>query len=219
MINLFLIINYTLISISFLSFLYLDLKHREVPIRFFKFSYILGIVVNFFEFLLFFDFIVIIIFLKIFILIFVFSLSLLLFILKIIGGAEGKLFIFIFFVHPILLLNLTVIFSFFLVFSSFFVFFFIAHLMFNKVFGDSFSFILFFNLNLKLSILKKTYLRSFYKFFDYSDLSDYIEKKYLIKSLNLIYNFKKNKFQILCQIRPPLIMFVILSYYIVFFLK
>jgi hypothetical protein len=115
------------------------------------------------------------------------------------------------------LLNLTIIFSFFLVFSSFFVFFFIANLILNKSFGDSSSFILFLNLNLKLSILKKTYIRAYYKFFDYSDLSDYIEKKYLIKSLNLIYNFKKNKFQILCQIRPPLILFVILSYYIVFF--
>ena len=217
MINLFYIINFNIISISFIAFLYLDLKRREVPKRFFKFSYVLGIVENFFEFFLFLDFLVIIIFLKIFILIFVFSISLLLFSLKIIGGADGKLFIFIFFVHPIVLLNLTIIFSFFLVFSSFFVFFFIANLILNKSFGDSSSFILFLNLNLKLSILKKTYIRAYYKFFDYSDLSDYIEKKYLIKSLNLIYNFKKNKFQILCQIRPPLILFVILSYYIVFF--
>jgi len=219
MINLFLIINFTFISLSFLSFLYLDLKYREVPLKFFKSSYILGIIANYFEFLLFFDFIIIIIFLKIFILFFVFFLSLLLFILKIIGGAEGKLFIFIFFVHPILLLNLTYIFSFFLVFSLFFVFFFMINLILNNNFRDSSSFILFFNLNLNLSTLKKTYLRSFYKFFDYSDLSDYIEKKFLIKSLNLIYNFKKKKFQILGQIRPPLIMFVILSYYIIFFLK
>ena len=216
MIYLFLIINFTFISISSISFLYLDLKQREVPIILFTSSYILGIAANFFEFILFFDFVIIIIFLKIFILLFVFSLSLLLFILKIIGGAEGKLFIFIFFVHPILLLNFTVIFSFFLVFSLFFVFFFMINLILNR---DSSSFILFFNLNLNLSTLKKTYLRSFYKFFDYSDLSDYIEKKFLIKSLNLIYNFKKKKFQILGQIRPPLIMFVILSYYIIFFLK
>jgi hypothetical protein len=105
------------------------------------------------------------------------------------------------------------------VFSLFFVLFFMINLILNKFFRDSSSFILFFNLNLKLSILKKVYLRSFYKFFDYSDLSDYIEKKYLIKSLYFVYNYKKNKFQILGQIRPPLIMFVTLSYYIIFFLK
>jgi hypothetical protein len=105
------------------------------------------------------------------------------------------------------------------VFSLFFVFFFIINLILNKIFRDGYSFIHFFNLNLELSTFKKFYLRSFYKFFDYSDISDYIEKKYLIKSLNLVYNFKKNKFQIFGQIRPPLIMFVTLSYYIVFFLR
>jgi hypothetical protein len=63
------------------------------------------------------------------------------------------------------------------------------------------------------------YFKSFYKFFDYSNLSDYIERKYHIESLNLIYNFKKKKFQVLCQIRPPLIVFIILSYYIIFFLN
>jgi hypothetical protein len=48
-------------------------------------------------------------------------------------------------------------------------------------------------------------------------LCNYNERKYDIKSLNLIFNFKKNKFQILCQLRPPLIVPIILSYYIVFF--
>jgi hypothetical protein len=83
---------------------------------------------------------------------------------------------------------------------------------------DGYSFILFFNLNFKLSIFKKVYFKSFYRFLNYSDLCNYIERKYLIKSINLTYNFKKNKFQILCQIRPPLIVLIILSYYIIFFL-
>jgi Flp pilus assembly protein protease CpaA len=206
-------------GITFFFFIYLDIKFRRIPHWGFIFSYIIGITLNFFEFLIFFEKITLIIFLKIFLLIFVFSLSFILFVLKIIGGSDGKLFIFIFFVHPILLLNMTFIFSFFLFFSLFFILYFMVNLIFNSIFGDNFSFNLFFNLNIKLSTFKKAYFKSFYRFFNYSDLYDYIERKYYIKSLNLLYNFKKKKFQILCQIRPPLIVLIILSYYIIFFLN
>jgi len=215
----FLAINFTLLGIIFLFFIYLDIKFRKIPQRYFIFSYIVGLGLNFLEFIIFFEKIAILIYLKIFVLIFVFSLSFILFILKIIGGSDGKLFILIFFVHPILFLNVTVIFSFFLFFSLLFVFLFMINLIFNNNFGDSFSYTLFFNLSYKLSILKKAYLKSFYRFLNYSNLNDYIERKYYIKSLNLIYNLKKNKFQILCQIRPPLIVLIILSYYIIFFLN
>lgn len=211
--------NSALVGIIFLFFIYLDIRFRKIPHWCFIFSFIIGAVLNIFEFIIFFEKITIIIFLKIFVVIFVFSLSFILFILKIIGGSDGKLFIFIFFVHPILLLSVTVVFSFFLFFSLFFVMFFIVNLILNNIFGDCFSFILYFNLNFKLSILKKVYLKSFYRFFNYSNLCNYIERKYYIKSLNLIYNLKKNKFQILCQIRPPLMVLIFLSYYIIFFLN
>lgn len=219
MIKLFLIIYYTLTSILFLSFLYLDLKFRVVPISFFKFSYIIGFVLNFFEFLNYIEKFPIIVYLRVFVVFLAFSLSFMLYNLKIIGGSDGKLMIFIFFVYPIILLNVTVIFSFFLIFSLFFVIFFIVNLIINNIFGDNLSFIVFFNSNFKLSIFKKIYFRSFYSFFDYSDLSHHIDSRYPIKSLNIIYNLKKNKFQILCQIRPPLIVFIILSYYTIFFLN
>lgn len=212
-------INSAFIGIIFLFFIYLDIRFRKIPQWCFIFSFIIGAILNFFEFIIFFEKITIIVFLKIFILLFVFSLSLILFILKIIGGSDGKFFIFIFFVHPILFLSVTVIFSFFLIFSLFFVIFFMVNLILNNIFGDGFSFILYFNLKFKLSIFKKAYLKSFYRFFNYSDLCDYIERQHYIKSLNLIYNFKKNKFQILCQIRPPLMVFIFLSYYIIFFLN
>lgn len=206
-------------STIFLFFIHSDIKFRKIPQRYFIFSYIIGPILNIFEFLIFFEKIVVIIYLKLFVAIFVFSLAFILFILKIIGGSDGKLLIFIFFVHPILYLNVYIIFSFFLIFSLFFVVFFTVNLIFNNIFGDGCSFILFFNLNFKLSIFKKVFFKCFYKFFNYVDLGDYLERKHYIKSLYLIYNFNKNKFQILCQIRPPLIVLIILSYYIVFFLN
>jgi Flp pilus assembly protein protease CpaA len=207
------------LSIIFITFIYSDIKLRKIPQRYFRFSYIIGTVLNIFEFSIFLENIVVIIYLKLFVAIFVFSLALILFILKIIGGSDGKLLIFIFFVHPILFLNILDVFSYFLIFSLMFVIYFTVNLILNNKLKDSFSFILFFNFNIERSIFKKVFFKSFYRFFNYSDLCDYLERKYYIKSLNLIFNFNRNKFQILCQIRPPLIVLIILSYYITFFLN
>jgi len=91
--------------------------------------------------------------------------------------------------------------------------------IYNNINQDSYSFIFLFGPNLKISISKKVYLKSFHKFFSYSKLNKYMEKKYYIKSLDLIYNIKSYKFQILCQIRPPLISLIVLSYYILFYGK
>ena len=216
---LFLFISFIFLNGFFLIFLYFDLKYRKVPINFFKYSYVTAVVLNIFEYLFFFEKIAFFLFLKIFIIIIVLFLSLILFFLKIIGGSDGKLFIFIFIVHPILFLNLLVIFSFYLAFSLFFVIIFIINGVNNNFLENNYSFLLFFNFNSKISILKKVYIKIFYRFFNYSELCDYMERKYLLKSLNLIYNVRKCKFQTLCQIRPPLIIAIILAYYIIFYLK
>ena len=216
---LFLFISFIFLNGFFLVFLYFDLKYRKIPINFFKYSYITAVVLNIFEYLFFFEKIAFFLFLKIFVLTIVLFLSLILFFFKIIGGSDGKLIIFIFIIHPILFLNLLVIFTFYLAFSLFFIIIFIINGINNNLLKNNYSFLLFFNFNSKISILKKVYIKTFYRFFNYSELCNYMERKYLLRSLNLIYNVRKYKFQTLCQIRPPLIIVVILAYYTIFYLK
>jgi len=59
----------------------------------------------------------------------------------------------------------------------------------------------------------------FFKFDDFLNLSDNYTDKNQIRSLFLIYNHEREKTQLLSQIRPPLIILVILSYFTLFFLK
>lgn len=216
-IAIFLLINFTFLGIIFPFFIYLDIKFRKIPYNYFLFSYFIVITLNFFELLIFFENIPKILYLKIFVLILTFSLSFILFLLKIIGGSDGKLIILIFFAHPILLLNIESIFTFFIFFTLFFVIYFTINLIINNYIKTRIPFILFFSINGNFSIFQKNYMKFFYKFRNYSEIRNYSERKYYIKSLNLIFDDKKNKFQVLCQIRPPLIVFIILSYYLIFF--
>lgn len=141
-----------------------------------------------------------------------------LFHLKIFGGSDGKLVILIFLCHPISLLNFFALFVFYLVFILFFCAFFVLNSLFHKTLRSSCLDFLFPRLNFNFSILQKIYLKLFYKFFNFSELRNYKEEKYVIKSLNLIFNEKNNKLQILCQFRPPLIPIIIISYYISYYL-
>lgn len=59
----------------------------------------------------------------------------------------------------------------------------------------------------------------FFKFDDFLKLCDICAEKNHIRSLFLIYNHERKKTQLLFQIRPPLIILVILSYFTLFFLK
>ena len=59
----------------------------------------------------------------------------------------------------------------------------------------------------------------FYKFINYSELSDLRREKYQIKFYLLIYNNRIKKIQILSQFRPPLILIIAISYYILIYLK
>jgi Flp pilus assembly protein protease CpaA len=215
-------ITFLIISFLFLNgflpiFLFYDLKYRRVPLVLFKFCYLIAVILNVFEYFLFFKHLYLFIFFKILIIFFVLFLSLILFLLRIVGGSDGKLLVLIFLVHPLLFLNFTIILIFFLIFSLFFVSIFTINLIINNSLKKSFSFFLIFNSDSKISVIKKSFIKGFYRFFNFSELGDYMEKKSLIKSLNLVYNVKINKFQILCQIRPPLIIIIMLSYYVIFY--
>ena len=139
--------------------------------------------------------------------------------MKIIGGSDGKLIILIFITHPIKFLSLNFIFTFFLLLSTFYILIFISNLAQNNLLKKKGSFICFFNSNLKFSAAKRIYIKGFFKFSNFSKLCDSRVEKNIVKSLFLIYNIEKIRIQILVQFRPPLIIFVILSYFTIYFLK
>lgn len=162
---------------------------------------------------LFFFLLIKIIFLSI---IFIFSFTL--FILKIFGGGDGKLVILIFLMIPIEFLTLYQIYNFFLLFSFLFLLIFMINLLNNNLKRDFYTYEILFNFYLKLSVLKKLYFKSFYKFIYLSDLESYNGSKTVIKSLILVYNESKRKFLILAQYRPPNVVILMLSFFLLIFI-
>ncbi len=215
----FLILNFHIVNIIFLISLICDLRERKVPIKFFAFFFFVDVILNIFEYVLFFENLNRFIVMKVLTFIFVLFLSFLLFLLKIIGGSDGKLLILIFMIHPISILNIPIIFFFYLIFSFFFSILCMINFVLNNYTKRHLSFDLFFRKNIKLSILKNFYFKSFYKFQNFSELSNYCEQRHVIKSLTLIFNIKRNKFQILSQLRQPLIIIIIPSYYLMYYVK
>jgi hypothetical protein len=127
--------------------------------------------------------------------------------------------ILIFITQPINLLNLSFLTKFYLIFSILFISLFITNFISNfftknkKIFDNLFISIL------EISSMKKIYIRTFYKYLDYSELYKYRKEKILLKSIFLLFNSNKYKFQVLVQFRPPLILLIIISYLIVFFIR
>jgi len=118
---------------------------------------------------------------------------------------------------PIEFLTLFRIYQFFLYFSIFFLLIFMLNLLNNKIKKDFYSYELLFDFYLKLSVLKRFYLRIFYKFIYLSDLILYNGDKTFIKSLILVYNESKKKFQILAQYRPPNVVILLISFFLLIF--
>ena len=108
----FLISQLSLIVFLIYSF-YLDLKYRLISNHLLKKFFIVGIIFSCLEAYYLNKNLFLIFILKIFIILLVFLLTFILFALKIIGGADGKIIILIFIILPINYLNLFLIFSFF----------------------------------------------------------------------------------------------------------
>ena len=219
MVLLMILLNTLYFEILFLFISYLDLKYRKIPNSFFIFTFCLSFILILLESLLFFNNFLIIILGKLFFFFLTFLPSLLLFSLKIIGGSDGKLIILIFVTHPVKYLDLNFVASFFLFFSLFFILLFIINYFLNELIKNNSSFINLFNSNSRYSSYQKFYIKTFYKFLDYSILSMSRGEKFICKSLLLIYNNEKKKIQILVQIRPPLIILIILTYLFVCLIK
>jgi hypothetical protein len=145
-------------------------------------------------------------------------LSFLLFVLHIIGGADGKLFLLIFLAHPIKFLTFYFISSFFLLFSLLVLLIFMINYVNNINFRNNDSFEILFNTNYNFSRFKRKFIKIFYKFLNFSVLEYYNEDKHLVKNLNLIYNNTRKRIQILVQYRPPLIFICLISYFAVLYI-
>jgi len=208
------ILSFIIINILMFYSLYLDIKFRRIPNYFFKYTVFIIIAINSIDLvfsskslILFFTTKFLILFLTLIISVFLFN-------LKIIGGADGKLLIILFLLIPINYSNFTLIFSYlnlFLIFYSFFAGF---NFLINKFFKNKVSFKILFMTNKKISKSYQIYIISFYKFYNISDLFFPFSDKYNIKSLDLYFNYKTKKIQILTQYRPPLIIIIIIVYYL-----
>jgi len=207
------------ITIIFLVSLYSDLKYRIIPNKIIKNFFFFCLFINLVEFLLVYDSITSVLIWKISYLCLIFLVSLLLFSLKIIGGSDGKLMILIFLIHPVKLLNLNFVISFFLLLSLLFCSIFFFNLLYNSCFSNSFSFKILFAINQNISALKQIYFKIFCNFTILAKIYDYEDNKKIMVCSYMIYNIYKNRFQSLVQYRMPLVLIIMFSYYLVIFLN
>jgi len=219
MISKIIFIEICCITIIFSFFLFSDLKSRKIPNRYIKKFFIFSLIINFIEFLLVYDNIILIVLWKFFFFCLIFLVSLLLFSLKIIGGSDGKLMILIFLIHPVKFLNFHFIASFFLLFSLIFYSIFFLNFLYNSFTDNSFSFDILFTIYQKISTLRKIYFKIFYNFDILAKICEHDENKKSIICPYIIYNTYKNRFQFLVQYRIPLVLIIMLSYYLAIILN
>jgi len=144
----------------------------------------------------------------------VFFFTSLLYYFKIIGGSDGKLLIFIFITIPFIEVHFNFISFYFFLFSLLYFGMVSLNFAVNSRIRSKDVFHMLFSLDYNLSFLKKFYIKSFYRFSDFSKLLNYKDDKYRITSISLYYNAYFGKFNLLTQSRPPLILLCVISYYI-----
>ena len=158
--------------------------------------------------------------LKLIVLIIVFLFSFFLYIFKIIGGADGKLFIILFMNHPLIYLNYFFINIFYLLFSIGFILIHLIQILLNKKSGYDIFFIFVNKNSLSLSKFKNLFLKAFYKFSSIKILEENNNNnKGVINSNYLIYNPKRREFQILVQNRIPIILILAIAYVLIIILQ
>ncbi len=211
-------IDICFITIILLISVYLDLKFRKISNRFLRTCFCFSIFLNTVEMVFFYSEILLILLLKILFFCIIFLFSFVLFSLKIIGGSDGKLFLLIFSVHPIRYLNYYFVVFFFFFFSLFFLIMFFINLVHNSMKNNSYAFGVFYIFDVKLSILRKLFIKSFYKFFALSKLTDFEGEKIYIDYLFIVYNNQNRKLQFLGMYRPPLTLICFISYFLILFL-
>ena len=188
--------------------MYRDIKFRKIPNKAIIGFFLIGSLLTFTEDLDIYNDMLIFIITKVFFLFFAFIFSFVLFCLKIIGGADGKLLIMLTFFYPIYRFNFQWLFSFFFVFLFLYLILGIVNFLFNNFLLNNNSYDMIYSLKENISFLQKVFIITFYKFLDFSQINRYTNEKFVLKSLNLFYNKNKGRFQILTQYRPPLVILI-----------
>lgn len=188
--------------------MYQDIKYRKISNKILIGFFLVGSIITFTEDFDIYNNIFNFVLTKVIFFIIVFLFSFILFCLKLIGGSDGKLLIMLAFFCPIDKFNLQWIFSFFFVFLSLFLLVVLVNYKINNVLSGNNLYDMIYGLKENFTFLHKIFIILFFKFLDFSAVSEYANEKFVVKSLNLFYNEKKEKFQILTQFRPPLVILI-----------
>lgn len=195
-----------------------DLRYRRIPNIFFKYISLVILIFNSIDFILYPNSMISYLIIKLLSLALIVLITFFLFNLNFIGGADGKLTITLFLMIPITFFRFTLIFKYFFWFLILQTLYISSNFVANYFFKNKFSFNQFFIINKNNSKLEKAYYLIFYRFSNYSELDYMNNTKFLIRDINLYFNFKSERFKILTQLRPPLIIMIIVSYYLLFFI-
>ena len=199
-------------NIILLYCIFRDIWFRKIPNKSFIFFFIVGFVLTLIEAQYFYSNLIIFVTYKSLIVLLAFSFSFTLYCLKIIGGSDGKLIIFLFFVFPILNFNFHLFFSFFSYLLISFILLISGNYLFSRFLSNSHPYNMLYALDEKISNPRGAFLKLFYRLLDFSQINKYSDSKLQMKSLTLFYNGVNGKFQFLAQIRPPIAVLIFISY-------
>ena len=187
---------------------YYDLKTRIIPKWIFFYFLFSGLITSLINFIFFNQSPIKFLFLKGLVLFLSFVFSFTLFVLKIIGGGDGKLMILIFLSESFFCLSLFDVYLFYL----FFIIDFFIMMSLNIIFFKNYQYNYFFHLSSINSWFKKLYFYAFYRFLDCTEIYNASYSKYYVKSEFLFYNPIKNKLQFFIQLRPPLALIILFGF-------
>ena len=194
-----------------------DLRRRYVSNRAFFFAFLSIIIIMIPDLLQKRTIMLELLILKMGVLIIVFISCFFLFILKIIGGSDGKAIILIFISVTINRIKFFDIFFFFLIFIiSFMILIFLYNVVYHLIL-ESEVYNLYFHVKKVNSLLEKLYFFSFFKFFEFSNFGKIYDSKFKLKDISLFFNPKREKLQVIIHFRPPLFINIYLVYLIFYF--
>ncbi len=199
-------------NIVLLYCMYRDICFRKIPNKSLTYFFIVGFILTLVEAQNYYTNLMIFVICKSIIVLLAYIFSFSLFCLKLMGGSDGKLIIFLFLTFPILGFNFHLFFSFFIYLLILFLLLLSFNYLFNRFLTKSHTFNMLHALNEKISYPRKTFLKLFYRFLDFSQINKYSDTKLQMKSLILFYNEEREKFQFLAQIRPPIAVLIFISY-------
>ena len=192
--------------------LFFDLKYREIPNLLFLVFGFIGASLLFLNFLQGSHDLVSFVIQKILYSLLTFSISLTLFLLKIIGGADGKLILITFLIIPIGSIKIAAIFLYFFFFIIAFLVMLLSNYTKNRFNTSNRSFDIIFMTNKEISRLEKVFIKSFYSFSEFKNMDVYEQSKLRLASIDLIFNWKRGNLLILTQNRPPLVLAFFISF-------